>query len=118
VPGLGETQALVASHHERFDGAGYPKGLSGANIPLMARVLAVADAFSAMTTDRSYRKALTRDKAIAELRAGSGGQFDPSIVGVFIQCLERENEADLVATSEVMGEAPQGGVRRASPLTA
>jgi diguanylate cyclase (GGDEF)-like protein len=118
MPDLCEIQALVASHHERFDGAGYPQGLAGADIPVLARILAVADAFSAMTTDRPYRKALTLEKAISELRTGSGGQFDPGIVGAFIQCLERKDEADLAGASEIMGEAPQGGVRRASPLTA
>lgn len=118
MPDLGEIQALVASHHERFDGTGYPQGLAGADIPVLARILAVADAFSAMTTDRPYRKALTREEAISELRTGSGGQFDPGIVGAFIQYLEREKEVDLAAGSEIMGEAPQGGVRRASPLTA
>ena len=75
------------SHHEHFDGSGYPKGLTGTDIPLLARILTVADAYSAMISDRPYRKALTRDEAIAELRKGAGTYFDPGIVSTFIQCV-------------------------------
>jgi putative nucleotidyltransferase with HDIG domain len=74
----------VLYHHERWDGAGYPFGLEGEAIPAEARVLAVVDAFDAMTTDRSYRRATTEGVAIEELRRCSGTQFDPEIVSVFV----------------------------------
>lgn len=74
----------VLSHHERIDGTGYPLGLSGNKISLIARIIGVADAFEAMSSDRSYRKALNRDEIIKELREHSGTQFDPEIVKVLI----------------------------------
>ena len=73
------------THHERWDGKGYPKGLVGENIPLFSRIIAIADAYEAMTADRPYRKALSKDVAIAELKRCSGTQFDPNLVEVFIQ---------------------------------
>ena len=74
---------LIRHHHEWYNGKGYPDGLSGENIPLGARILAVADAYDAMKSDRPYRKALSEEKAIQELKHGSGSQFDPQIVEVF-----------------------------------
>jgi HD-GYP domain-containing protein (c-di-GMP phosphodiesterase class II) len=74
---------LIRHHHEWFNGKGYPDGLSGENIPLGARILAVADAYDAMKSDRPYRKALTEETAIRELKRGSGTQFDPKIVEIF-----------------------------------
>ena len=76
---------LVRSSHERFDGGGYPDGLRGTRIPLGARVIAVCDSFHAMTSDRSYRRAMSEDVAIAELRAGAGRQFDPGVVDAFLR---------------------------------
>ena len=73
----------IRHHHERWDGSGYPDGLEGERIPLGARIIAVADAFDAMTSDRIYRAALPVDVAIAELAKGRGTQFDPQIVDVF-----------------------------------
>jgi HD-GYP domain-containing protein (c-di-GMP phosphodiesterase class II) len=70
-------------HHERFDGRGYPDGLAAEAIPLDARILAVADAYDAMTSDRSYRPALGHDEAIGRLRADAGTQFDPECVRAF-----------------------------------
>ena len=75
---------IVLSHHERFDGSGYPRGLAGSYIPLEARVVSVADAYDAMTQDRTYRDAIPIGEAILELRAGKGKQFDPKIVEIFI----------------------------------
>jgi len=75
---------IVLSHHERYDGSGYPRGLAGTYIPLEARVVAVADAYDAMTQDRTYRKSLSTAEAIQELRAGKGKQFDPNVVEIFI----------------------------------
>jgi putative nucleotidyltransferase with HDIG domain len=73
----------IRHHHERWDGSGYPDGLEGELIPLGARIIAVADAFDAMTSDRVYRAALPVDEALAELRVGRGTQFDPQIVDLF-----------------------------------
>jgi diguanylate cyclase (GGDEF)-like protein/putative nucleotidyltransferase with HDIG domain len=92
IPNQEEVLSAVGSHHERWDGTGYPRGLKGADIPLLGRILAVTDAYSAMTTDRPYRKALTPEKAQAELRAVSGSQLDPALVKVFLEVLE-EDEA-------------------------
>ena len=80
VPGLERVAPLVRSHHERWDGAGYPDGLAAEQIPLASRVVAACDAFQAMTADRPYRDALSVDEAVAELTAGAGTQFDPSVV--------------------------------------
>jgi len=79
---------VVLFHHERFDGSGYPKGLKGAEIPLMSRIMAVADAYDAMTNTRSYRKAMSPEDAVNELRKYAGSQFDPEIVSVFVGSLE------------------------------
>jgi putative nucleotidyltransferase with HDIG domain len=79
---------LVYHHHERFDGTGYPDGLRGEEIPLGARIIAVADAFESMTSDRPYRKARPTEDAIAELKYGSGRQFDPRLVEVFLKMAE------------------------------
>ncbi len=81
---LAEIGALVRSCHERWDGGGYPDGLAGADIPLVARIVCACDAFSAMTTDRSYRAAMTHDAAVAELRRCSGAQFDPAVVDALV----------------------------------
>ena len=81
---LGEVGHLVRSCHERWDGRGYPDGLAGGDIPLVARIVSACDAFSAMTTGRRYRAALTSAEAIAELRRCSGSQFDPRVVRTLI----------------------------------
>jgi putative nucleotidyltransferase with HDIG domain len=75
----------VLYHHERWDGSGYPVGIEGDGIPWEARVLAVVDAFDAMTTDRSYRRAIAEAPAVAELERCAGTQFDPEIVRVFVE---------------------------------
>ncbi len=82
VPGLEQVAPLVRSHHERWDGCGYPDGLRAEQIPLASRVVAACDAFQAMTADRPYRAALSVDEALAELTAGAGTQFDPVVVAV------------------------------------
>jgi putative nucleotidyltransferase with HDIG domain len=84
VEPLKYAKEIIKSHQERFDGTGYPEGLKGENIPLCARIIAVADAFGAMTTDRPYRKALSIKEALEELRKYSGTQFDPHLVKIFI----------------------------------
>ena len=85
----------MLAHHERPDGTGYPFGLSGDDIPLEARILAVADAYEAMTRGRVYREALGREAAREELRAGSGSQFDGNVVDAFLEALERERNEEL-----------------------
>jgi putative nucleotidyltransferase with HDIG domain len=81
---------IILHHHEWFEGNGYPGGIGGNRIPLGARILAVADAFEAMTSDRPYRPALSYEAAVAELEAGRGTQFDPMIVDTFLTILEEE----------------------------
>jgi putative nucleotidyltransferase with HDIG domain len=86
---LTEVGVVVRASHERWDGAGYPDGLAGEQIPLAARIVCAADAFSAMTTDRPYRRARDRDFAIGELRAQAGRQFDPRVAEATIAIAER-----------------------------
>ena len=83
---------IIRHHHERYDGTGYPDKLSADMIPLGARILAVADSFEAMTRDRSYRKALSKERAIEEIKRCSGSQFDPKVVMAFLEVLRNEME--------------------------
>lgn len=80
----------VKHHHERWDGLGYPDGLAGNEIPLIARILCIADTFSAMVTDRAYRKALAWNVALEEIKSHIGTQFDPELAEVFIRCAKRK----------------------------
>lgn len=84
VPELSHIAEYLLCHHERWDGKGYPQGLSGENIPLHSRIIAVADAYDAMTNDRPYRKALSVEKAKQELRDNAEKQFDPKVVDIFL----------------------------------
>ncbi len=86
-PELEHIALLILTHHERWDGGGYPIGLAGEEIPLFARILAVVDAYDAMTEDRVYRKALSRQQAIDEIEKNAGTQFDPYVAAVFIDCI-------------------------------
>ena len=81
-------QTMIRHHCERYDGKGYPRGLKGEEIPIYARILAVANAFAAMTSDRLYKKTLPQEEAVRELKRGRGSQFDPKIVDVFIEMLQ------------------------------
>lgn len=85
VRSLDNVAPLIRSHQEHYDGSGYPDGLRGTSIPLGARILAVVDAYSAITDDRVYRKARSHEEALAELRRCAGTQFDPEVVGVFLK---------------------------------
>ncbi len=78
----------IRAHHERYDGTGYPDGLKGGEIPLIARIITVADTFDAMTTERPYRKKLSKEAALAELRGLAGIQFDPDVVEAFMQAFK------------------------------
>jgi putative nucleotidyltransferase with HDIG domain len=86
---LKDVGVVVRASHENWDGSGYPDGLAGEDIPLAARIVCAADAFSAMTTDRPYRAARDRAVAVAELRKCSGGQFDPRVAEATIVIVER-----------------------------
>ena len=81
---LQEARNLSAYHHERWDGKGYPSGLSGEDIPLSARIMAVADVFDALVSRRSYKEPFSFEKAMSIIKEGAGTQFDPSIVRAFV----------------------------------
>ena len=83
VEGYEQIADVVRHHHERMDGQGYPDGLSASEIPILARVLAVADAYDAMTSDRPYRDAMSSDEARLRLAQGVGTQFDTAVVAAF-----------------------------------
>jgi putative nucleotidyltransferase with HDIG domain len=85
---LARVVSYLSHHHERYDGSGYPAGLSSREIPIGSRIIAVADTFDAMTSDRPYRRALTTREAITELKRCSGSQFDPEVVQTFIEVLK------------------------------
>jgi HD-GYP domain-containing protein (c-di-GMP phosphodiesterase class II) len=91
VKGLEPVATIVRFHHERWDGTGYPHGLEGEHIPLASRIVAVCDAYDAMTSDRSYRSALAPEQAVAELREHAGSQFDPNVVDRFIAVLGEDD---------------------------
>ncbi len=90
-PELSMIAELIYSHHERYDGKGYPRGLKGEEIPLIARILAVVDSFDAMTEDRIYRKGMSHQQAVIEISKCSGTQFDPKIVDIFLNVLRKKN---------------------------
>jgi putative two-component system response regulator len=88
VPALSHVASIVRHHHERYDGTGYPDGLAGDAIPLLSRIIAVADAYEAMTADRPYRAARSHQQAIQELRANARIQFDPAILESFVAAVD------------------------------
>ena len=88
LPRVAQVLEAVHAHHERYDGTGYPSGLLGEDIPLLARILAIADAYAAMTVDRPYRAKLTAEQAKAELTKVAGSQLDPDLVSRFVESLE------------------------------
>lgn len=89
----GIAREVVASHHERWDGHGYPSRVAGEQIPLAARIFALADAWDAMTNNRPYRKALPTDAATREIEEGRGTQFDPDLVDPFLALASRQKAA-------------------------
>lgn len=90
IPFPWKIRPIIVHHHERYDGKGYPSGLKGREIPIGARILAVVDAFAAMTANRPYRRSLTRDEAIRELHNNVGTQFDPEVVEIFTRIVEEK----------------------------
>lgn len=100
VRSIAEATPAIVHHHEHFDGSGYPDGLAGEEIPVVARILLVTDAFDAMTTDRPYRKAMPVDAAIEELKRNCGNQFDPRIVSAFLRVLSRHGPQPLDSVAQ------------------
>jgi HD-GYP domain-containing protein (c-di-GMP phosphodiesterase class II) len=93
---LKDAVPIILHHHERYSGHGYPYGLRGNDIPLGARIVAIADAYDAMTHDRPYKRAMSHEKAIDELQMHAGTQFDPELVGLFCDLYgARAPEADV-----------------------
>lgn len=92
---------IVRHHHERYDGKGYPDGIKGEEIPLESRIIAVADTYDAITSDRSYRKGKTHEEAIEELKRVAGTQLDPELVEVFCKVVTCESASQMVSTRQV-----------------
>ncbi|MFK5883215.1 MAG: diguanylate cyclase, partial [Candidatus Izemoplasma sp.] len=90
IPNLLDTVPAIMSHHEQYDGNGYPRGISGKNIPILGRCICIADSFDAMTTNRPYKQGLTFDEAIDELKRHRGKQFDPELVDIFVELMDRD----------------------------
>jgi putative two-component system response regulator len=105
---------IVACHHERFDGSGYPRGLAGEEIPLCARILSVADVYDACSSNRVYRPAMSHDEVVKLIAAGSGTHFDPAIVAAFLEaadefsiiCSELADTPEAPAPSAALAVAP------------
>ncbi len=103
---------IVRSHHERWDGGGYPDGLAGDAIPLEARIVTCCDTWNAMRTDRPYRKALSHEVAVAELVSNAGGQFDPRVVEPFVRLVAPDDQPEALQASAA------AAVRAPAPLIA
>ncbi|HEU5088235.1 MAG TPA: HD domain-containing phosphohydrolase, partial [Roseiflexaceae bacterium] len=97
---------IVRHHHERWDGGGYPDGLRGVDIPFGARVIAVADSFDAMTSDRPYRAGMPVSEALRILKEGRGTQWDAAVVDAFLACYEAALQTGTVTTERSLAELP------------
>jgi HD-GYP domain-containing protein (c-di-GMP phosphodiesterase class II) len=84
IPNLAAIAEAILTHHERWDGTGYPIGLRGAGIPLFSRILSITDAYDAMTSGRPYKKAVSHQEAMEELERCAGTQFDPALIALFV----------------------------------
>ncbi|MBI5640683.1 MAG: DUF4388 domain-containing protein [Nitrospirae bacterium] len=93
--------SIISQHHEHYDGSGYPMGLKGREISIGSRIIAVVDAYYAMTTDRPYRKAIPKDKAISEIKKNAGTQFDPEVVEVFLS-ITGEETTEAIAKKSIL----------------
>uniref|UniRef100_C6E6J2 Metal dependent phosphohydrolase n=1 Tax=Geobacter sp. (strain M21) TaxID=443144 RepID=C6E6J2_GEOSM len=114
---LYDVRLCIGQHHERYDGTGYPNRLRAEELLLESRILAIADAFDAMTSDRPYRKALKLEVAIAELAENSGSQFDPALVPIFIKLLKTPNFLPQREESPGLNVVPFPGKTAGGPLT-
>ena len=94
LPGMESVLDAVRSHHERWDGKGYPDATAGEDTPLLGRILAVADAFSAMTTTRPYRKGMDWETALGQIGANVGTQFDPAMAAAFLTAAQKRHAHD------------------------
>jgi two-component system cell cycle response regulator len=110
APALRPVAAMVRHSHERWDGGGYPDGLAGTEIPVGARIIFIADAYDAMTSDRSYRTAMPIAEALAELRANAGTQFDPRLTEIFCRTIEHGPRS-----ADTTGAEPHGSAGDAEP---
>ena len=101
----------ILTHHERWDGKGYPQGLAGEAIPLLSRIVAIADSYDAMTNNRVYRKAMSTKEAVEEIKRNNGTQFDPQIVAIFLNIIDaylaRESEQNSGAAVAESGNTPE-----------
>ena len=119
LPSLDYTIPAVLSHHERYDGMGYPRKLAGEEIPLTGRVLCVADAFDAMTSSRSYKDPIPVDRALEILEKEAGKQFDPNLVKVFVELVRsgkiklrtHQEEGDKAAAEALAAAGAETGER-------
>ncbi len=111
-----EVSPIILAHHEHWDGSGYPQGLQGEAIPIGARIIAVVDAWDAMTTDRPYRRSLGETESIRRLKAGSGSQWDPRVVERFLQLLAAGElePADLTGTEPATAPLDDDDARAAA----
>ena len=117
APFLREAGEIILCHHERYDGGGYPRGLKGGEIPLAARVFAIADAYDAMTSDRPYRKAGSHSAAVSEIKGSAGTQFDPKVVEAFLAASRKgligdeafpQGKGEEAAVVDLVGQAASG----------
>jgi response regulator RpfG family c-di-GMP phosphodiesterase len=115
IPFLADAAEIILTHHERWDGRGYPRGLKGLDIPLNARIFAVADTFDAMTSDRPYRSALPFQDARSEIKSKAGIQFDSEVAGVFLSISTETWEAIREQTSAIHFGAALAGMSLENP---
>jgi putative two-component system response regulator len=106
VAELTEVLPLVRHHHERYDGSGYPSGLRGEDIPLLARIISIADAYDAMTSGRPYRDALSEDEATRRLKAGAGSQFDARLVDLFLPLTQGNDFRKILSSRQWISMSP------------
>jgi len=97
---LDEARLIIVSHHERWDGGGYPYGLKGEEISLGARIMGIADSYDAMTSDRPYRAAMTPEQAIGEIEKNAGTQFDPVLAKHFVGIMRETLPTELAAVGQ------------------
>ena len=114
VKGFERLVPIVRHHHERFDGTGYPDGLAGEDIPLEARILSVLDVFDALTHQRSYRRGLSREEALAIVERGAGTQFDPAVVKAFLALLKRRGQKRAARAEAASGDRALATARAAA----
>ena len=107
--------AIVRHHHERWDGRGYPDGLVGEQIPIMARIVAICDAFDAMISDRPYRPGITPEQALRTLQKGAGSQWDPDMVKLFVGEVAESSSVYAGLDRAIMGDEPPGPPNRVPP---